>query len=91
VAQTFKALEQQGWSERAAIYDAVSWRITNYGITQYGGLRRGACYRAGHFGPDPLAANPPYGSQNSGAERAARMISLFRPGVAFATAHEHIV
>jgi SAM-dependent methyltransferase len=32
VAQTFKALERQGWSERAAIYDAVSAKITNYGI-----------------------------------------------------------
>jgi SAM-dependent methyltransferase len=32
VPQTFKAFEQQGWSERAATYDSVSSRITNYGI-----------------------------------------------------------
>ncbi|HXW64991.1 MAG TPA: methyltransferase domain-containing protein [Burkholderiaceae bacterium] len=30
--QTFKALEQQSWNERAATYDAVSSRITNFGI-----------------------------------------------------------
>lgn len=30
--QTFKALEQQGWSERAATYDITTSRVTNYGI-----------------------------------------------------------
>ena len=32
VQQTFKALEKQSWSERATTYDAVSSRITNFGI-----------------------------------------------------------
>jgi ubiquinone/menaquinone biosynthesis C-methylase UbiE len=31
VPQTFKSFEQQGWSERAATYDTITSRISNYG------------------------------------------------------------
>ena len=40
-------------------------------VAQHGLLRRGACHRAGHFGPDPLAPR----NDESRASGAARTVS----------------
>jgi CspA family cold shock protein len=48
--------------ERAGLRELREGQRVSFEVSLVSGLLRGACHRAGHFGPDPLARNDEFRS-----------------------------